>query len=107
VTIILSGTATVLFSDRNLVVHEIIELRHGEVFGHSDLLQVAGFEYFGSIRANEGLECLVIDNPDHLFELYERQLLRSVLSESTHACKSIMESKFRYLPAHSDLYHFS
>ena len=106
VMMILTGSATVVYKDRSGVAHDILELRQGEVIGLSDLVQVAGFEYFGDIRAEDGLECLVVEEPDQVFELYERQLLAQGVQDATNVCKRVMETKFKYLTRHRDLYHY-
>ena len=41
----------------------------------------------GEIRAAEGereIECLMIENPELVFELYERNILQKLLSQSGH-----------------------
>jgi hypothetical protein len=54
VMFILSGTANVVFKDTTAAQpkeHVVCDLRAGDSIGLSQLLQIAGFEFFGSIRA--------------------------------------------------------
>ena len=62
------------------VVIPITRLGAGAVFGESDCLQIIGYEFLGDIFAGEnGLECLVITEPDLVLAEYERQFLRNML----------------------------
>jgi hypothetical protein len=60
-----------------------------------------GFEYFGRIEAansEKQLKCLVVENPDQVFELYERNLMARETRDHAYSLKYLMESKFKYLP---------
>ena len=60
----------------------------GHAIGLSRLLQVAGYEYYGEIRASKkGVQVMVIDGPDQVFELYERSILSEQLKMHTSSLK--------------------
>lgn len=48
----------------------------GDAFGYSDLIKEKGPEYLGDIIADgKGAECLMIESPDKVIELFERQII--------------------------------
>lgn len=92
--IILKGEAVVIFTDVDGLSHEIITLRTGDVIGLSNLLQISvsflliftlfvqGFETFGDIVSQQDdLECLKVDDPQQVLELYERKQLAELLQD--------------------------
>ena len=59
---------------------EIVKLASGAVFGESDCLQTIGYDYLGDIYAGkDGMDCLVVQRPDLVISLFERELLRGTL----------------------------
>jgi len=55
---------------------------------------VVGPEHIGEIRVDESceqLECLVIDQPDKVLELYERNLLQEVVINDYLEIKEMIE----------------
>ena len=60
--IIIEGSCNVINSKDNYIVHE---LKFGEHFGASDLLQIPDAEFMGDIYAGEkGLKIIIIQKPD-------------------------------------------
>jgi CRP-like cAMP-binding protein len=99
-----SGKVEIVFTTIEGEEVSVYELRAGDFVGVSQLLQVTGFEYFGKIRALSTVECFVIENPDSVFELYERNLLKARLQNHTSNLKHILGQKYPYLPEHPDLF---
>ena len=55
-------------------------------------------EYFGAIvAADTGMECLRIDRPDQVIELYERIILKDELKEEYLKLLMTMETKYSFL----------
>ena len=76
----MQGSANVIYTDPQGKDHRVHELRSGDACGISDLFFVEGYEYFGRIEATDygmPLKCLVIENPDTVFELHERSDLKT------------------------------
>ncbi len=70
----------------------------GSIMGESDTIQSIGIEFFGDIYAEkEGLQCLVIEKPDLVLDIFEQKLLKSVLGSSNHDLKSMLETRFKPL----------
>ncbi len=52
-------------NNNNRLRHMKDQLVSGHVFGVSSLLQIAGYDYFGEIRASDkGVKCMVIQTSD-------------------------------------------
>ena len=50
------------------------------MFGESECLEVVGYDFLGDIYAGkEGLDCLVVQHPDLVLAMYERELLKGAL----------------------------
>ena len=72
---------------------EITKLSTGAVFGESDCLQTVGYEFLGDIYAGkEGVDCLVIQQPDLVLAMYERELLRGSLKNQHRELISMIET---------------
>jgi len=95
VYIIKNGFANVVYkeneSQTSHVVHRLI---CGDIVGVSTLLKIRGYDYYGDIVAEEGLQCWVIEEPDLVFELYERSILRTKLEKQASSLMQMMETKF-------------
>ena len=71
--LVLEGTCDVKVPDDDFVA---TSLGRGQHFGSSDLLKIVDIEYFGNIYAgSKGAKILVIKNPDHVIQLFERKAL--------------------------------
>ena len=53
----------------------VFKLICGDIIGVSTLVKIAGYEYYGDIVAEEGLECWQVKEPDQVFELFERRVM--------------------------------
>ena len=61
-----------------------------------------GPEYLGDIRVSQECEeaqCLEIDEPDQVFELYERKILREIVYNDYKVIRDMNEKKFPFLKA--------
>ena len=74
---------------------------HGSIIGESDATSSIGIDFFGDIYAGqEGLECLVIENPDIQLDEYEKKILKSVMGKEHSEMRNILETRFSQLRKH-------
>eukprot|EP00347_Sterkiella_histriomuscorum_P006536 403352393 len=94
--IILSGYCQVICPIDN---YEVVKLKRGEVFGESDLLRLPSYDFFGNIiTGSEGCECLMIENPNELLTLYERQRMKTFLQDKMDGLKHLLETRYKLKP---------
>lgn len=74
------------------------------MLGISELLGVAGFEYFGDVVAGSDVECVLIQNAKSVIELHERFILKNALNCHSDCIKALMELRFPSLPRLPSLY---
>ena len=92
--------------DENGLPFEVHSLRYGDSFGYSDLLKIMvrtlntnilqGPEYLGVIKVSEKggqVECLMIEEPDLVIELYERNILSTLLAKDYETIKLMTETR--------------
>ena len=55
---------------------------NGSIIGESDAVSAIGIDFFGDIYAGqEGLECLVIEQPDIELDEYEKKILQNAMGK--------------------------
>lgn len=100
---VLSGTANIVLKDPKGNSQKVSSLRSGEVLGLSDLLRIIGVEYFGDIVVDPNgppLEVMVIEKPDQVFGLDERNILHAALHDHSMNLKIMLETSHKFLQAH-------
>jgi len=78
------GKFSIMATDDKGKPMEVHTLRCGDAFGYSDLLKVTGPEYLGEMKVSLGCndsECMVIEDPEMVIQLYERKILRDLVAE--------------------------
>ncbi|CDW89383.1 tpr domain containing protein [Stylonychia lemnae] len=66
---------------------------------NNDLISFQSYEYFGDIIAGkDGVECLVIDNPDDIISLYERQILNQFMKDKLDGIKHTLQVRYKLEP---------
>jgi len=80
---------------------EITKLASGSVFGESDCLRMVGYDFLGDIYAGkDGMDCLVVQEPDLVISLFERDLLKGVLKHQHRNLIQMIETQNKYLAIH-------
>ena len=94
---VLEGSCDVIntYKEKSGEQFKVAELRSGDHFGASDLLQIPDIDFMGDIVAGaRGVKILVVEHPDQVIQLYERRNLQERLKHEYDTMKIMLENKY-------------
>jgi hypothetical protein len=94
---VLEGSCDVIntYKEKNGEQFRVAELRSGDHFGASDLLQIPDIDFMGDIVAGpRGVKVMVVEHPDQVIQLYERRNLQERLRHEYDTMKIMLENKY-------------
>ena len=90
----MKGALNIVARDKEGQPLRVHQLRYGDCFGYTDLLQVMGPESLGDIVADTDCECLVIEDSHATVDLYERRLLAQVMKDDYMMLKETAAQRY-------------
>jgi hypothetical protein len=105
--ILLEGQANIVFHSPQTGAKQTVEtLVPGDAINLSPLLQLPMWEFFGNIEASQQSQAklLVVECPDLVLELFERQAMKVQFDQATESLRQKMEGRFRFLPKYKNIY---